>query len=203
MGVVGKGRGNRRMMAGPGLQISDRGLGSVGYCLLWSGLFGLLGCNHQPVCGPNPVLPNQMVEAFTLHESSSGRRLYTLEAQRAFVYDAAQRVDVSGIRVLFYDDVGGISSTLVSDEGSIYSKHEDLVARGQVVVRTSDSTKLITDSLAWSNQRRLIRTDADLVIETPKGRIEGKGLVSDPGLTRIDILSPVRGTSDYDFETGE
>jgi LPS export ABC transporter protein LptC len=161
----------------------------------------LLACNDKPVCGPNPVLPNQEIDAFTLHESSSGKRLYTLEAQKAYVYDPAQRVDVTGLRVLFYDEVGGITSTLVSDEGSIYSKNEDLVARGHVVVRTSDSTLLETDSLAWANERRLVRTDADLVIQTPKGRIEGKGLVSDAGLTKIDILSPVQGTSDYDFET--
>ena len=163
----------------------------------------LLSCNDKPVCGPNPVLPNQEIDAFTLHESSSGKRLYTLEAQKAYVYDPAQRVDVSGLRVLFYDEVGGITSTLVADEGSIYSRNEDLVARGHVIVRTSDSTLLETDSLAWSNQRRLVRTDADLVIETPKGRIEGKGLVSDAGLTKIDILSPVQGTSDYDFKTGK
>ena len=162
-----------------------------------------LACNDKPVCGPNPVLPNQVVEGFTLHESSSGTRLYTLEAQTAHVYDPAQRVDVTGLRVLFYDDAGGINSTLVADEGSIYSKNEDLVARGHVVVRTRDSTVLATDSLAWSNQRRVVRTDADLVIETPKGRVEGKGLVSDAGLTKIDILSPVEGTSDYDFETGK
>jgi LPS export ABC transporter protein LptC len=164
---------------------------------------GLLSCNDKPVCGPNPVLPNQEIEAFTLHESSSGKLVYTLEAQKAYVYDPAQRIDVTGLRVLFYDEVGGINSTLVADEGSIYSQNEDLVARGHVIVRTSDSTVLTTDSLAWSNQRRLVRTDADLVIETPKGRVQGKGLVSDAGLTKIDILSPVQGTSDYDFKAGE
>jgi LPS export ABC transporter protein LptC len=173
------------------------------FCTLAAMFLALLACNEKPVCGPNPVLPNQEIDAFTLHESSSGKRLYMLEAQKAYVYDPAQRVDVTGLRVLFYDEVGGINSTLVADEGSIYSRNEDLVARGHVVVRTSDSTLLETDSLAWSNQRRLVRTDADLVIETPKGRIEGKGLVSDAGLTKIDILSPVQGTSDYDFKTGK
>jgi len=185
------------------LQIPDRRPGrNAGYALAAVFLV-LLACNDKPVCGPNPVLPNQTVEALTLHESSSGKRLYTLEAQKAYVYDPAQRVDVTGVRVLFYDEVGRVSSTLVADEGSIYSRNEDLVARGHVVVRTADSTKLETDSLAWSNQRQLVRTDADLVIVTPKGRIEGKGLVSDAGLNKIEILSPVKGTSDYDFETGK
>jgi LPS export ABC transporter protein LptC len=185
------------------LQTADAGLGEIGGCLLAAMFLVLMACSEKPVCGPNPVLPNQMIEAFTLNESSSGKRLYTLEAQEAYVYDPAQRVDVTGLKVLFYDEKGGVNSTLVADEGSIYSGNEDLVARGHVIVRTSDSTKLETDSLAWSNQRRLVRTDADLVIETPKGRIEGRGLVSDAGLNKIDILSPVQGTSDYDFETGK
>jgi LPS export ABC transporter protein LptC len=171
-------------------------------CLAAAAVLSMLACNDKPVCGPNPILPNQEIEAFTLHESSSGKRLYTLEAQKAYVYDPVERVDVTGLRVLFYDEAGVVNSTLVADEGSIYSRNEDLVARGHVVVRTSDSTRLETDSLAWSNARRLVQTDADLVIETPKGRVVGKGLVSDAGLKKIDVLSPVKGTSDYDFQTG-
>ena len=193
--MVGQGRGDP-------VRIADCRLGKTACRILYAACCMLIACNDKPVCGPNPVLPNQEIDSFTLHESSSGQRSYTLEALKAYVYDPAQRVDVTGLRVLFYDEVGGVSSTLVADEGSIYSRNEDLVARGHVVVRTSDSTKLETDSLAWNNQRRLVRTDADLVIETPKGRIEGKGLVSDAGLTKIDILSPVQGTSDYDFQTG-
>lgn len=191
------------MISGNRFRIEDCRSGRIAVYRLTAVFLMLLACNDKPVCGPNPVLPNQIVEALTLNESSSGKRLYTLEAQKAYVYDPAQRIDVTGLRVLFHDEAGGVSSTLVADEGSIYSRNEDLVARGHVVVRTSDSTKLETDSLAWSNQRRLVRTDADLVIETPKGRIAGKGLVSDAGLNRIDILSPVRGTSDYEFETGK
>jgi len=201
--VVGQGGGNSVRIADLGLQILDCRPESVVRFILATVVVLVLACKDKPICGPNPVLPNQEIDAFSLHESSSGKRQYTLEAQKAYVYDPAERVDVTGLRVLFYDDAGAISSTLVADEGSIYSKNEDLVARGNVVVRTSDSTRLETDSLAWSNQRRLVRTDADLVIETPKGRIVGKGLVSDAGLTKIDILSPVQGTSDYDFETGE
>jgi LPS export ABC transporter protein LptC len=192
---VGQGRGDR----------IQREAGRVRTACSCLALLLLLvaGCRDKEMVGPAPTLPDQVIEAFTLHESSSGERLYTLEAQRAYVYDAAQRVDVTGLRVLFYDDAGGVHSTLVADEGSIYQKNEDLVARRNVVVRTADSTVLRTDSLGWSNLMQVVRTDADVVIETPRGRIQGKGLASDAGLERVDILSPVKGSSDYDFETGE
>lgn len=201
--MVGEGGGDSVRIADFRSEISDCRLRKTACRMLYAACCMLLACREEPVCGPNPVLPSQEIDGFTLHESSSGKRLYTLDAQKAYVYDPVQRVDVTGLRVLFYDEVGGITSTLVADEGSIFSKNEDLVARGHVIVRTSDSTNLTTDSLSWSNQGRLVRTDADIVIETPKGRIEGKGLVSDAGLNKIDILSPVHGTSDYDFETGK
>jgi len=170
----------------------------------WGLVLVLLGgCREKQVAGPSPALPNQIIESFTLHESNSGKRLYTLQASKAFVYEAEQRVDVTELRVSFYDDHGAVHSTLVADQGTIYSRTEDLVARGNVSVRTEDSTLLETDSLAWSNTARLVRTDAPLVISTPKGKVKGKGLISDAGLTKIEIQSEVTGTSDYDFETGK
>lgn len=163
-------------------------------------LFIGAGCRDRPVAGPTPSLPSQVIESFTLHESSSGQRLYTLEAAKALVYETDQRIDVNDLRVLFYDK-GSINSTLVADQGTIYSNSEDLVARGHVSVRTADSTVLLTDSLAWKNTERLVRTDAPLEIATPKGRVAGRGLVSDAGLNRIQVQSEVTGSSDYDFET--
>jgi LPS export ABC transporter protein LptC len=162
----------------------------------------LSACKERPVAGPAPVLPNQVIESFTLNESHSGKRLYSLEADVACVYDGAQRVDVTSLRVTFFEDDGGVQSVLTAEEGSIYSKNEDLVARGNVVVRTADSTFLKTDSLAWGNTHRVVQTDAPVLIETPKGRIRGRGLISDGALSRIEIKSRVTGTSDYDFETG-
>ncbi len=139
-----------------------------------------------------------------LHESSSGERLYTLEAETAYVYEAdearASSVSVVKPRVLFYEADGRVNATLLSDRGAIRSSSEDLVAYGNVVVRTTDSTALWTDSLAWSNTERLVRTDAAVVVETPKGRVEGRGLVSDAALSRIEILSPVQGSSQYQFD---
>lgn len=164
---------------------------------------GVCVCS-EPGAAPQQVeLPSQVVEGFVLHENSSGERLYTLEAETAYVYEAEERVDVRHPYVRFYDHRGEVSAALVSDHGVIHSKTEDLVAQGSVVVRTTDSTKLATDSLAWSNRARLVRTDSWVSVTTPTGHIEGQGLVADAGLTRIEIQSEVRGTSSYRFTPGE
>ena len=173
---------------------------------LWCLLLGvgvlLLGvvCREDNTEPGESMLPDQVVEGFTVHESSSGERLYTLRADTACVYDDRGYVDVVRPRVTFYDEHGAVHALLEADEGTIRSKSNDLVARGHLVVRTADSTLLYTDSLVWNNDTRLVRTDAPVHIETPKGEIDGVGLMSDAGLSRIEIMSEVRGESGFRFD---
>ncbi len=160
-------------------------------------LFG--GCGEEQAEVGSEVLPSQIVEGFVLNESSSGARLYTLEAETAYVYDEEMRVDVFLPRVTFYDQDGAVHATLDADRGAIFSETDDLVARGNVLVETVDSTRLRTDSLTWNNREQLVRTDARVEIKTPKGKVEGIGLVSDAGLEKIEVLSEVTGQSEYRF----
>ncbi|OYD14039.1 LPS export ABC transporter periplasmic protein LptC [candidate division WOR-3 bacterium JGI_Cruoil_03_51_56] len=144
-------------------------------------------------------LPSQVIEGFTLQESSSGERLYTVEAETAYVFESFQRIDVIMPRVLFYNKDGKIHAELVADQGTVQTKNNDLVARGNVLVLTADSSSLRTDSLCWNNITQLIRTDAAVEIDTPKGHVTGYGLISDAGLNKIEIESEVKGTSEYQF----
>lgn len=162
----------------------------------------LVGCGEKPVAVEERNLPSQIVDSLVLHESRSGNRLYTLEADSAYVYDDEQRAELVRPRVTFYDANGQVDSRLAADAGTVYSQSEDLVARGNVVVVTAESTRLATDSLCWSNSRQVVTTEAAVEIRTPKGVVRGQGLRSDAGLGRIEILSEVRGESDYRFETG-
>lgn len=161
----------------------------------------LLGaCSGEPGANDDRTLPSQVVEGFVLHENASGARLYTLSAETAYVHEVEGVVDVAAPVVLFYDELGEVYATLVAERGTVNSNTDDLVARGSVVVRTEDSTLLRTDSLAWNNTVRQVRTDAAVEVETPNGRVAGTGLVSDAALSNIQILSEVTGSSDYRFD---
>jgi LPS export ABC transporter protein LptC len=160
------------------------------------------GCPSDEPAVATGSLPDQVVDGFTMHESSSGERLYTLNADTAYVFDADARVEVVEPRVTFYNDSGAVHAVLTARRGEILSHSSDLVARGEVEVETADSTFLRTDSLSWNNDRREVRTDAAVAIRTPKGAVAGQGLVSDAGLTRIRILSEVTGQAEYEFQAG-
>lgn len=167
--------------------------------ILAAAILILCACPEPRPPASEETLPDQIVEDFVVHETSSGVRLYTLAAERAFVYDREQRSAVVRPRVTFYEEGRTVNAVLTADSGAVYSRTEDLVARGNVRVQTADSTVLLTDSLAWSSAQRVVRTDAAVEISTPNGVLRGVGLVSDAGLQKIEILSEVRGTSSYDF----
>lgn len=158
------------------------------------------GCREPEPVEDSGTRPDQVVEEFTMHESASGSRNYTLEADTAYVYERDGYVDVIRPRVTFYDEAGEIHSLLVADGGTLQSRSGHLVARGQIEVRTADSTLLLTDSLGWNNDTRLVRTDAPVALLTPRGEVFGQGLVADAGLTRIEIQSEVIGRADYRFD---
>lgn len=162
----------------------------------------LLSCGEPGPVSESGVLPDQVIEGFVMHESSSGEQLYTLDADTAFVFDKDGYVNVVRLRVMFYDEAGAVHAVLTADNGTMLSRTSDLVARGNLEVRTADSTVLFTDSLNWNNNVRLVRTDAPVVIHTPRGEVRGQGLVSDAGLQRIEIQSEVSGKADYRFEPG-
>ena len=144
-------------------------------------------------------LPSQIIEGFTMIESTSGTRAYALTADSAYLFDEEKRIDVFNPSIDFYDDHGVLYSHLVAKTGSIRTATSDLVARTDVVVLTRDSTELRTDSLTWLNSARKVITDSWVRIRSADGDIQGRGLVSDARLTKIEIREKVTGTSPYKF----
>jgi LPS export ABC transporter protein LptC len=167
---------------------------------LLSGILLFTVCQEDKSLNSNYTLPNQVIRDFELNEAASGRRLYSLTARVAVVREDESRIDVETLKVIFYDDADRPYSWLVADIGTVWMKTEDLVSRGNVRVETGDSTVLKTDSLAWSNSRRIIHTGAEVIIESPKGVIVGTGLVADAQLNKIEIMSEVRGSGSYEFQ---
>jgi len=112
-------------------------------------------------------LPSQVIEDFRLQETVDGRIFYDLNAEKAYVYEDSNRIEVTRPNVRFYDPECRITSILTADSGSVNSKTSDLVARGNVLVKTRDSTILVTDSLVWKNKERMIVTDAPVSMHSP------------------------------------
>ncbi|MEO0072541.1 MAG: LPS export ABC transporter periplasmic protein LptC [candidate division WOR-3 bacterium] len=147
----------------------------------------------------NRELPSQIIRDFKFYESVAGRRLYDIQADSAYIFDKARRIDAFGVSVLFYNK-NGTTTKLEAQTGSVNMDNANLVVRGQVIVQTADSSFLYTDSLFWDNSRELINTDAPVKIISTRGIIEGTGLITNAELERIEIKSQVTGKAQYEFK---
>ncbi|HUK64972.1 MAG TPA: LPS export ABC transporter periplasmic protein LptC [Dongiaceae bacterium] len=155
------------------------------------------GCSRSrtgsPVgsCGE---LPDQEVTDFVLTETDQGRPQWTLYARYAATYQAKNLVISRDIRVDFFDDKGARSSELTAHEGEIQQQTRDMTARGNVVLQTTEGTRMTTEELHFLNAQQLITSDRLVRVDRQGDVLEGIGFSSDPGLHHFEFRTQVHAT---------
>ena len=93
-----------------------------------------------------------------------------------------------GVRVRFFNREGKQTSVLTSDSGNVDEVTNNLDARKNVLVVSSDSSRMTTEQLFWDNQRQLIYTPEYVQIKTVKENMQGHGFESDPSLKHYRVF---------------
>jgi LPS export ABC transporter protein LptC len=93
-----------------------------------------------------------------------------------------------GVKVRFFNPQGKQTSVLTSEEGSVDEATNNLEARKNVIVISSDSSRMTTEQLFWDNQRQLIHTPAYVEITTVKEKLQGHGFESDQSLKNYRVF---------------
>jgi LPS export ABC transporter protein LptC len=93
-----------------------------------------------------------------------------------------------GVNVRFFNREGKQTSVLTSDSGNVDEATNNLDARKNVVVVSSDSSRMKTDQLYWDNQRQRIYTPAYVQIRSVKDKLQGHGFESDQSLKNYRIF---------------
>jgi LPS export ABC transporter protein LptC len=159
-------------------------------------LAALGGCGDEPrEEAPAPRAagePTQVVAHMTLRESDAGRLRWVLEADSALAFGQGAPTRLYGMHVDFYNTAGdSIRSTLTAREGEIGDKQEDLVARGQVVVRTASGHTLETEELRWDRAGGKVVSKRFVRLTKGGSVLTGIGIESDPELRSYRILSEI------------
>lgn len=156
--------------------------------------FTLAGCEGRPsdAGGGSGQLPDQEIDGFTLAQTREGVKLWVLSADHAVVYEEAGRVEMTAVKVDFFDEDGEVRSTLTARNGLLLKRTNDMEASGNVVVTARDGTRLTTERLAWNE--RTGKIESELFVRVVKGRDEftGVGISADPDLTDIKVKSDFR-----------
>ena len=153
------------------------------------------GCGRQRSIGPvgsTGELPDQEVRNFVLTETDQGNPVWKLYARYAAMYDARNSIVARGVRVDFYDAQGRKTSELSAREGEIDQLSRDMTARGNVVLQTTEGTRMTTEELRFLNRTQKVRSDRPVRVERAGDVLTGVGFESDPELKHFEFKSRVR-----------
>lgn len=165
--------------------------------LLIGGLLVACGCTGSRESGPSASagnLPDQEVTDFVLTETDQGAPQWTLYARYAATYTPRSVVVARDIRVDFFDTKGVRSSELTAREGEIQQQTRDMTARGNVILQTTEGTRMTTEEMHFENQRQVITSDRLVRVERVGDTLEGVGFSSDPELHHFEFRSQVNAT---------
>ena len=115
-----------------------------------------------------------------------GVKKAVLVAEQLYFYNDQGKVYGDTIQVSFFDKSGAFQSMLTAEEGEMSQHSDDMIARGNVVVRGS-SSRITTEELHYDPRRNLVTSDKPTEILQAGNVIRGSGVESDPALTDIRI----------------
>ena len=158
-------------------------------------LASLASCDRARRAVPGAAsgeLPDQEVSDFMVTETDAGKPEWTLHARSAAMFNARNVLVARGVRVDFFDEKGNRSSTLTAREGEMHQVRRDMVARGNVVLQTTEGTRMSTESLRFLNETQKIVSDDFVRVERQGDVLTGYGFESDPGLKHFEFKRQVQ-----------
>ncbi len=165
----------------------------IRFLLLFAVIFFFTACEEKikpsVISEDSRTLPQQESWNSTITVSDSGRVTAIIFAGYIRVFESDRKTYLSqGVKVKFFNIKGILTSILTSEEGTVDESTNNLEARKNVVVVSSDSSRMMTEQLFWDNSRQLIYTPAFVRITTRKDRLQGLGFESDQSLKNYRIF---------------
>lgn len=117
-----------------------------------------------------------------------------IRAEKIWKFSYVDSAIARGLSVDFYDTDGQIANHLTSDSGIILESRKMMIAIGNVVVTSSDSTTIYTEELRWNSQTQRITSDKYVTIVSGTDTLRGIGFETDRNMRSIKILKQVEGS---------
>lgn len=156
-------------------------------CLLLFSGCGQKAKEPSALKAPQGIVPDQIIEGFSLVETENGKKQWALTSKRASNYEQQKTVNIEGVKIDFFHQDEELYSTLTSDRGVMNTVSNDMIAQGHVLVLSKDGSRLETNQLRWDNLRQKIVSDDSVRITRGKTVMTGIGLDSDPSLEHVVI----------------
>jgi LPS export ABC transporter protein LptC len=145
-------------------------LAGLGGTIAWKAM----GRQAPPAPPADPSTADYQIKEVRINETLEGNLRWTLEAERADVFDKTQRTLLRKVVIHLYSKDG--DWTVTADEGVLDNDKRDVSLSGNVVIASSDGLHMTAPQLSWRNQDRHLFTDDPVQIRRAGTTIVGRGL---------------------------
>jgi LPS export ABC transporter protein LptC len=139
---------------------------------------------------PESAEADYQIKEVRINETLEGNLRWTLDAERADVFDQTHRTVMRKVIIRLYSKDG--DWTVTADKGTLDNDQRDVSLEGNVVVSTTKGLRLTTSRLAWRNGERNLFTKDDVEIRQAGMTITGRGLDVRMGDERAVVGQKVR-----------
>jgi LPS export ABC transporter protein LptC len=139
---------------------------------------------------PESAEADYQIKEVRINETLEGNLRWTLDAERADVFDQTHRTVMRKVIIRLYSKDG--DWTVTADKGTLDNDQRDVSLEGNVVVSTTKGLHLTTGRLAWRNGERNLFTKDDVEIRQAGMTITGRGLDVRMGDERAVVEQKVR-----------
>jgi lipopolysaccharide export system protein LptC len=98
-----------------------------------------------------------------------------------------------GIKILFYNELHNVESTLTAKYATAYENSHSMTARDSVVVINDKGEILNTDELIWDEDKKIIYSNSFVKIRTKDEIIYGNGMTANENFTGY-VIKNITGT---------
>ncbi len=163
------------------------------------GLLAVLGCSRQ---GRQASLAEKTREVVTMRgfhmvQTDLGVKKYIIDADEANINPRVKLISFKVVKTKYYDKEKEIAN-LRSDTGVIHTDTNDIEVKGNVLLKTTDGSRLETESLTWSNAKNKLRTEAFVKVFRGDNVMSGYGMESDLLLENVTIKKVSTRISDLE-----
>jgi LPS export ABC transporter protein LptC len=113
----------------------------------------------------------------------------------AYVFDDNTRVEMRGVRTVFFTVTGAKNAVLTSRQGTYNTRTNNMEARGDVVVVSEDGRHLTTPILRYFQSRNEISSDTSFTLTDSAHQMIGIGFTSDPDMNNMHCMRACSGSA--------
>lgn len=164
------------------------------FCLMVAGCTGQdPSTNNASGLADSTSKPDTEVSGATIYLYDRGRVTTEIVSEKIVKFETNDSTMAYRLDIDVLDSLGQSSTHIVGDSGIIRESTGMLYIYGNVVVVTSDQSRLETEYLWWDSKSDKIKTDAFVTITREGDVITGWGLEADERLKGYKILNQVSG----------